>query len=82
MVASAGECPGCYATHQYASRGDTVAADGAEEAITRLRLRSERLDDKDLRARFVKDLEEMEAMVTQTLQPIAVAALVESLQND
>jgi signal transduction histidine kinase len=62
--------------------------------ITRLRLRTELLDDDQLRARFVKDLEEMEAMVTQTLeylrdaaaqepgQPIDVDALLESLQHD
>ncbi len=62
--------------------------------ITRLRLRSELLDDENLRARFGRDLDEMEAMVTQTLeylrdatarepvQPIDVAALLESLQND
>ena len=31
--------------------------------ITRLRLRTELLDDDDLRAKFEKDLEEMEAMV-------------------
>ena len=35
--------------------------------ITRLRLRAEMLEDESLREKFEKDLEEMEAMVTQTL---------------
>ncbi|MGE5384445.1 MAG: ATP-binding protein [Betaproteobacteria bacterium] len=62
--------------------------------ITRMRLRSEMLDDEPLRARFEKDLGEMEAMVAGTLdfmrgldsreaaQPIDVMALLESLQAD
>lgn len=62
--------------------------------ITRLRLRTELLDDPDLRARFGKDLDEMESMVLTTLdfmrgietgeqfQPIDVMALLESLQAD
>ncbi len=62
--------------------------------ITRLRLRTELLDDPDLRARFAKDLDEMESMVRTTLdfmrgietgeqfQPIDVMALLESLQAD
>jgi signal transduction histidine kinase len=62
--------------------------------ITRLRLRSELLDDPDLRAKFAKDLDEMESMVRATLdylrgvdtgeslQPIDVMALLESLQAD
>ncbi|HYA19691.1 MAG TPA: ATP-binding protein [Burkholderiales bacterium] len=62
--------------------------------ITRLRLRTEMLDDPDLRARFEKDLDEMESMVRTTLdsmrgietgeklQPIDVMALLESLQAD
>jgi signal transduction histidine kinase len=62
--------------------------------ITRLRLRAEMLDDADLRAKFVKDLEEMEAMVGSALdfmrgvdqkspaQPVDVMALLESLQAD
>jgi len=35
--------------------------------ITRLRLRAEMLDSPELRAKFVKDLEEMEAMVSAAL---------------
>jgi signal transduction histidine kinase len=62
--------------------------------ITRLRLRAELLDDAELRAKFVKDLEEMEAMVTAALdfmrgvdphepaQPVDVMAMLESLQED
>jgi len=62
--------------------------------ITRLRLRAEMLDSPELRAKFVKDLEEMEAMVSAALdfmrglerkepaQPIDVMALIESLQAD
>ncbi|MBI2960170.1 MAG: HAMP domain-containing protein [Betaproteobacteria bacterium] len=62
--------------------------------ITRLRLRSEMLDDETLRAKFAKDLQEMESMVAQTLdfmrgtgageaaQPVDLGALLESLQAD
>jgi signal transduction histidine kinase len=62
--------------------------------ITRMRLRSELLDDDALRAQFEKDLAEMEAMVTDTLafmrglesteapRPIDMMALLESLQDD
>jgi signal transduction histidine kinase len=62
--------------------------------ITRMRLRSELLDDESQRAQFEKDLGEMEAMVTDTLafmrglesseppRPIDVMALLESLQAD
>jgi signal transduction histidine kinase len=62
--------------------------------ITRLRLRAELLDDPELRAKFVKDLEEMEAMVGAALdfmrgvdektpaQPVDILALLESLAAD
>ena len=62
--------------------------------ITRLRLRTELLDNAELRAKFDKDLEDMEAMVSGTLdfmrglendepmQPIDVDALVHSVQAD
>ncbi len=62
--------------------------------ITRLRLRAELLDDAALRAKFVKDLEEMDAMVGAALdfmrgvephepaQPVDIMALLESLQAD
>lgn len=62
--------------------------------ITRLRLRAELLDDAGLRAKFEKDLQEMETMVGAALdfmrgldraepaQPVDVMALIESLQAD
>ncbi|GAB4349277.1 MAG: ATP-binding protein [Gammaproteobacteria bacterium] len=62
--------------------------------ITRLRLRSELLEDEALREKFRKDLDDMERMVSETLefmrgtemseesQPIDVVALVESLVED
>jgi signal transduction histidine kinase len=62
--------------------------------ITRLRLRAELLDDEQMRTKFVKDLEEMESMVSATLdfmrgvenrepaRPIDIMALLESLQAD
>ncbi len=72
----------------------TAMSHDLKTPITRMRLRAEMLDDESARARFEKDLAEMEAMVTQTLdymrdgsreeapRPIDVAALLESLQND
>ena len=62
--------------------------------ITRLRLRAELLDDPALRARFEADLDEMQAMVSRTLEvmrglekeskrtPIDIMALLHSLQDD
>jgi signal transduction histidine kinase len=62
--------------------------------ITRLRLRSELLEDPQLRLKVTQDLDEMEAMVAGTLdflrglengepvQPVDVMALLESLQAD
>jgi len=62
--------------------------------LTRLRLRAEMLDDEDTRARFEKDLGEMQSMVTDALAalrgldapaqtvPVDVMALLESLQAD
>ena len=62
--------------------------------ITRLRLRVEVLDDPELKSKFVNDLAEMESMVAATLdfirgigteetvQPVDVMALLESLQRD
>jgi len=62
--------------------------------ITRLRLRAELLEDPQIRAKFTKDLDEMESMVGATLdflrgqesgepaQPVDVMALLESLQAD
>ena len=62
--------------------------------LTRLRLRTELLEDEALRAKFEKDVDEMESMIAQTLdfmrdaaadepaQPVDVMALLESLQTD
>ena len=62
--------------------------------LTRLRLRTEMLEDEALRAKFAKDVDEMESMIAQTLdfmrdaaadepaQPVDVMALLESLQTD
>ncbi len=62
--------------------------------LTRMRLRAEMLDDEILRAKFEKDLIEMESMVTQTLefmrglsqreqvQTVDIMALLQSLQVD
>lgn len=62
--------------------------------ITRLRLRAELLDDEELKAKFDHDLQEMESMVSATLdfmrdsnsreaiQPVDVMALLESIQAD
>ncbi len=72
----------------------TAMSHDLKTPITRLRLRTELLDDEPLRAKFVKDLEEMEDMVTQTLdfmrdantqeavQRLDAMALIESLQTD
>ncbi len=62
--------------------------------VTRLRLRAEMLDDPVQRAKFGRDLAEMESMVGMTLdfmrgldsgeaaQPVDITALLESLQAD
>jgi signal transduction histidine kinase len=62
--------------------------------ITRMRLRAELLDDGEAKSKFSHDLQEMESMVGATLdfmrgleteeraQPVDVAALLESLQED
>jgi signal transduction histidine kinase len=62
--------------------------------LTRLRLRTEEIEDSELAAKFTQDVDEMESMVTQTLdfmrdatttepaQPLNVMALLESLQHD
>lgn len=62
--------------------------------LTRMRLRAELLDDDELRRRFESDLDEMQAMVQQTLdfmrgigggeaaQPLDFDALLESVRKD
>ena len=72
----------------------TAMSHDLKTPITRLRLRAEMLEDEALRAKFARDLEEMESMVTQTLdfmrdastqeavQRVDTMALLESLQTD
>jgi signal transduction histidine kinase len=72
----------------------TAMSHDLKTPITRLRLRTELLDDEALRAKFSKDLEEMESMVAHTLdfmrdasasepvQRVDFMALLESLQTD
>lgn len=72
----------------------TAMSHDLKTPLTRMRLRTELLEDADLRDRFEKDLVEMETMVTQTLefmrglanreppQPVDVMALLESLLSD
>jgi signal transduction histidine kinase len=62
--------------------------------LTRLRLRTETLEDEALQAKFARDIDEMESMIAQTLdfmrdaasaepaQPVNVMSLLESLQAD
>ena len=72
----------------------TAMSHDLKTPITRMRLRADLLEDDELRGRFEKDLREMEAMVTHTLdfirglgggevpQALDVMALLESLQAD
>lgn len=62
--------------------------------LTRIRLRAELVDDAEMRAKFLKDVEEMQSMIEQALdfmrdaasqepsRPLDVMALLESLQDD
>jgi signal transduction histidine kinase len=72
----------------------TAMSHDLKTPITRMRLRTELLENDNLRERFEKDLVEMETMVTQTLefmrgltqrepeQPVNIMGLLESLQAD
>ena len=72
----------------------TAMSHDLKTPITRIRLRTEMLDDESVRAKFEKDLDEMEAMVKHTLdfmrdasageplQRVDLMALLESLQTD
>lgn len=72
----------------------TAMSHDLKTPITRMRLRTEMLEDEALRAKFERDLEEMEAMVTQTIefmrdasasepvQRLDIMALLESIQTD
>jgi signal transduction histidine kinase len=72
----------------------TAMSHDLKTPITRMRLRTEMLEDETLRGKFERDLAEMESMVTQTLefmrdsstsepvQRVDIMALLESLQAD
>lgn len=72
----------------------TAISHDLKTPVTRMRLRTELLDDGELKERFLKDLQDMEAMTAATLdfmrgaesreavQNIDIAALLESLQAD
>ncbi|MGC1817470.1 MAG: ATP-binding protein [Casimicrobiaceae bacterium] len=72
----------------------TAMSHDLKTPLTRMRLRTELLDDPELRDRYEKDLVEMESMVNETLefmrglanreppQPVDVMALLESLRAD
>ena len=49
--------------------------------ITRMRLRAEMLEDEAVRNKFVRDLEEMESMITQTLEFMRDASASEPVQR-
>jgi len=59
----------------------TAMSHDLKTPITRLRLRTELLEDETLRGKFEKDLQEMESMVTQTLEFMRDANAVEALQR-
>ena len=59
----------------------TAMSHDLKTPITRLRLRAEMLDDEALRAKFEKDLQEMESMVTQTLDFMRDASTQEAVQR-
>ena len=72
----------------------TAISHDLKTPITRLRLRAELLDDEQLKARFIRDLQDMETMTNGTLdflrglevseapQPMDLMALLESVQAD
>ena len=72
----------------------TAISHDLKTPITRLRLRAEMLSDGEIRARMLRDLEEMQTMVGTTLdffrttandaqrQPVDVGALIESVCED
>ena len=72
----------------------TALSHDLKTPLTRMRLRTELLDDDEARTRFEADLQEMETMVTQTLDfmrglgghearvPLDMNALLQALQTD
>jgi signal transduction histidine kinase len=79
--------------HERASLLGAISHD-LKTPITRMRLRAEMMPEGELREKFVRDLEEMEAMVGSTLEffsslgkdperrPVDIAALVDGLCED
>jgi signal transduction histidine kinase len=59
----------------------TAVSHDLKTPITRLRLRAELMADADLRAKVSRDLDEMESMVTATLDLMRGAAAAEPLQR-
>ena len=76
------------------SRLLTAISHDLKTPITRLRLRAEMLSDSEIRARMLRDLDEMQTMVGTTLdffrttgndaqrQPVDIGALIESMCED
>ncbi len=72
----------------------TAISHDLKTPITRMRLRTEMLDDDELRKKFTKNLDEMQAITTETLdflraddahesvQPVDICALLETLRDD
>jgi len=72
----------------------TAISHDLKTPITRMRLRTEMLDDDELRKNFTKNLDEMQAIATETLdflraddareplQPVDVCALLETIKDD
>jgi len=72
----------------------TAISHDLKTPITRLRLRAEMLSDGEIRAKMLRDLEEMQTMVGSTLdffrttatgaqrQPVDIGALIESISED
>ena len=72
----------------------TAMSHDLKTPLTRIKLRAEMLEDGEQRDKLVRDVDEMQAMIAQTLdfmrdassqepaQPVDVVALLESLQSD
>jgi len=72
----------------------TAISHDLKTPITRMRLRAEMLDDDELRKNFTRNLDEMQAIATETLdflrandaheplQPVDVCALLETIRED
>ena len=72
----------------------TAISHDLKTPITRMRLRTEMLDDDELRKNFTRNLDEMQAIATETLdflraddaheplQPVDVCALLETIRDD